>query len=107
MLLKGDEGGAHLVKKRKMKLVDMEVQNVEFFRDVEHQHVIGDWVAERGALFRFVCTPLIFQRSNSALVASACARVVTRATRRQTRLLDPRREGGRASGLFIKRRSWD
>src|ERR1700726_5318718 len=36
----------HLGKKRKMKLVDVEMQNVEFFRDltypVEHQHVIGD-----------------------------------------------------------------
>ena len=40
----------HLGKKRKMKLVDVEMQNVEFFRElthpVEHQHVIGDRVTD-------------------------------------------------------------
>src|ERR1700730_3427151 len=39
----------HLGKKRKMKLVDVEMQNVEFFRElaysVEHKHVIEDRVA--------------------------------------------------------------
>ena len=38
-----------LGKKRKVKLVDVEMQNVESFREpsypVEHQHVIRDWVA--------------------------------------------------------------
>ena len=33
-----------------MKLIDMEMQNVKFFSEpaypVEHQHVIGDWVAD-------------------------------------------------------------
>ena len=40
----------HMAKQRKMKLVDMKVQNVEFFRElaypVEHQHVIGGGVAD-------------------------------------------------------------
>ena len=40
----------HLGKKRKMKLVDVEMQNVEVFRElaysVEHQHVIGDPIAD-------------------------------------------------------------
>ena len=55
--------------------------------------------------FRFVCTPLIFQRSYSALVASACAQVVARAKGRQTR---PSARVVRAGGhrvVFIKRRS--
>jgi hypothetical protein len=48
--------------------------------------------------FRLVCTPLIFQRSYSALVASACAQVVTRANGAANAALGPHREGGRASG---------
>jgi hypothetical protein len=44
----------HLGKKRKMKLVNVEMQNVEFFRElthpVEHQHVIGDRVPTNKAL---------------------------------------------------------
>src|SRR5256885_4997429 len=40
----------HMGKKRKMKQVDVEMQNVELFRElahsVEHQHVIGDRVAD-------------------------------------------------------------
>jgi hypothetical protein len=48
--------------------------------------------------FRFVCTPLIFQRSYSALVASARAQVVTRAKGAANAALGPHREGGRASG---------
>src|SRR5580704_17303245 len=37
-------------EKRKMKLIDVEMQNVKVFRElaypVEHQHVIRDWVAD-------------------------------------------------------------
>src|SRR6202521_4002460 len=40
----------HRPEKRKMELVDVEMQNVEFFRElaypVEHQHVIRDWLAD-------------------------------------------------------------
>jgi hypothetical protein len=40
----------HLAKQREMKLINMEMQNVKFIREptypVEHQHVIGDWVAD-------------------------------------------------------------
>ena len=40
----------HLVKQRKMKLIDMEMQDVKFFSEaaypVEHQHVIGDRITD-------------------------------------------------------------
>jgi hypothetical protein len=40
----------HLRKKRKMKLIDVKMQNVELFREltypVKHQHVIGDRVTD-------------------------------------------------------------
>jgi hypothetical protein len=55
--------------------------------------------------FQFVCTPLIFQRSYSALVASACAQVVTRAKGRQTRPSARVGMAGEHRVVFIKRRS--
>ena len=46
----GHRTPCHLPKKREMILVDVEMQNVKFFREhahlVEHQHAIGDWVAD-------------------------------------------------------------
>ena len=46
----GHRTPCYLPKKREMILVDVEMQNVKFFREhahlVEHQHAIGDWVAD-------------------------------------------------------------
>jgi hypothetical protein len=40
----------HLAKQWEMQLVDMEMQNIKFFRKlaylVEHQHIIGEWIAD-------------------------------------------------------------